>query len=81
MDLKVKKPIFANTASIFVNRMSEYEGTVLIKKDHWVVDAKSLLGVLALSLQPGDVIDLDFSNGSDEDAVSSFVDQGLFEKK
>lgn len=81
MNLKVKKPIFAETASTFVNRLSDYEGTVLIKKDHWVVDAKSLLGVLALSLQPGDEIELDFSNGVDEEAVNSFEQQGLFEKK
>ncbi|CAM4021554.1 HPr family phosphocarrier protein [Alkalicoccus chagannorensis] len=79
MQLTVKKPIFAETASTFVNRMSAYEGTVLIKKDHWVVDAKSLLGILALSLQPGDVIELDFSEGPDEEAVASFKELGLFE--
>lgn len=81
MELKVLKPIFAESASTFVNRMSAYEGTVLIKKDHWIVDAKSLLGILALSLQPGDEITLDFSEGDDEDAVKMFVDKGLFEKK
>ncbi|PRO65041.1 HPr family phosphocarrier protein [Alkalicoccus urumqiensis] len=79
MNLTVKKPIFAETASTFVNRMSAYEGDVLIKKDHWVVDAKSLLGVLALSLQPGDTIELDFSNEPDEAAVNSFRELGLFE--
>lgn len=80
MELKVVKPIFAETASIFVNRMSAYEGTVLVKKDHWVVDAKSLLGVLALSLQPGDEITLDFSAGEDQEAVKFFEDKGLFKK-
>ncbi|WP_147802984.1 HPr family phosphocarrier protein [Alkalicoccus halolimnae] len=80
MDLKVKKPIFGESASTFVNRLSAYEGRVLIKKDHWVVDAKSLLGVLALSLYPGDIIHLEFSDGVDQEAVESFIELGYFEK-
>ncbi|RKL68605.1 PTS sorbose transporter subunit IIC [Salipaludibacillus neizhouensis] len=80
MLLKVKKPIFAESASFFVNKASQYEGKVLIKKDHWVIDAKSLLGILALSLQPGQEIELDFEGEIDEIFVSEIVGAGLFER-
>ncbi|MGJ9382875.1 HPr family phosphocarrier protein [Salipaludibacillus sp. CF4.18] len=80
MLLKVKKPIFAESASFFVNKASQYEGKVLIKKDHWVIDAKSLLGILALSLQPGQEIELDFEGEIDEIFVSEIVEAGLFER-
>ncbi|MFC4738208.1 HPr family phosphocarrier protein [Bacillus daqingensis] len=79
MKLIVKKPVFGETASTFVNRLGEYEDTVLIRKDHWVIDAKSLLGVLAVSLQPGDEIELDFSGEPDQQAIQQFKDQGIFE--
>lgn len=80
MILKVKKPIFADSASFFVNRASQYEGKILIKKDHWVIDAKSLLGVLALSMQPGQQIELDVDGEPDEALIADLVESGLFEK-
>lgn len=80
MLLKVKKPIFAESASFFVNKASQYEGKVLIKKDHWIIDAKSLLGILALSLQPGQQIELDFEGETDEKFIADLIEAGLFDK-
>jgi phosphocarrier protein len=78
MNVKVLKPIFAESASALVNTASEFSETVLIKKDHWVIDAKSLLGLLAISLQPGQEVEIDTQNSSQvEDALLSL---GLFEK-
>ncbi|WP_026689137.1 HPr family phosphocarrier protein [Alteribacter aurantiacus] len=71
MKLVVNKPIFAESASTLVNHASQFSSTILVKKDHWVVDAKSLLGVLALSLQPGQVVEFDVQ-GDDEKA---FIDE------
>ncbi|PYZ94181.1 PTS sorbose transporter subunit IIC [Salipaludibacillus keqinensis] len=81
MKLTVKKPIFAESASMFVNRASEYPGKILIKKDHWVIDAKSLLGLLALSLQPGQDVELDFEGEPDKEFINAIVEAGLFEIK
>ncbi|MCE7790908.1 HPr family phosphocarrier protein [Salipaludibacillus sp. CUR1] len=80
MKLTVKKPIFAESASYFVNRASQISGTVLIKKEHWVIDAKSLLGILALSLQPGQEIELEFEGEPDEQFIQDLEQAGLFEK-
>ncbi|QSS98551.1 HPr family phosphocarrier protein [Pontibacillus sp. ALD_SL1] len=80
MILQVQKPIFAESASLFVNTMSEYEDTVLLKKDHWVVDAKSLLGVLAVSLQPGQTVELDIQGTNEEAIKRSLIEKDLFKE-
>lgn len=80
MNLTVKKPIFAESASFVVNRASQISGKVLIKKEHWVIDAKSLLGLLALSLQPGQEVELEFEDDPDEQFVQELKEAGLFEK-
>ncbi|MBU9722557.1 MULTISPECIES: HPr family phosphocarrier protein [Bacillaceae] len=80
MKLTVQRPIFAESASKFVNAASKYSSTILIKKDHWVVDAKSLLGVLALSLQPDDVVELSFegNESESEEFTKEVTELGLF---
>ncbi|OIJ16631.1 PTS sorbose transporter subunit IIC [Anaerobacillus alkalilacustris] len=78
MKLKVLTPIFAESASKLVNVASKYESTILIKKDHWVVDAKSLLGLLALALQPGQIVELSMED--EEELVTVLTDLKLFEK-
>jgi len=79
MNVTVLKPIFAEAASQLVNTTNQYPGTILIKKEQWVVDAKSLLGVLALSLQPGQEVEL--STEGNEDDLNAILELGLFEKK
>ncbi|WP_078545912.1 HPr family phosphocarrier protein [Litchfieldia alkalitelluris] len=79
MVVNVLKPIFAEAASKLVNTTSQFPGTVLIKKEHWVVDAKSLLGVLALSLQPGQEVELTSDAG--EEVFQALLDLNIFEKK
>ncbi len=79
MFVTVLKPIFAEAASQLVNTTSQFPGTVLLKKEHWVVDAKSLLGVLALSLQPGQEVEI--TSDESEEALEALLDLNLFEKK
>ncbi|MDG5786490.1 HPr family phosphocarrier protein [Evansella sp. AB-P1] len=80
MKLTVQKPIFADAASKFVNTASKYSSTILLKKDHWVIDAKSLLGVLALSLQPGQEVEFTFDGEVEEGFINDLVESGLFQK-
>ncbi|MFA9557137.1 HPr family phosphocarrier protein [Evansella sp. AB-rgal1] len=80
MNLTVLKPIFAESASKFVNTASKYPATILIKKDHWVIDAKSLLGVLALSLQPDQVVEISFDGEVEEAFINDLVELGLFKR-
>lgn len=79
MKLKVLRPIFAESASKLVNAVGKYEETVLIKKDHWVVDAKSLLGILAIALQPDQEVEITVST-QNEQVINELVELGLFEK-
>ncbi|WP_096434435.1 HPr family phosphocarrier protein [Alteribacter populi] len=80
MKLLVKKPIFAESASVLVNTASKYPATILLKKDHWVVDAKSLLGVLALSLQPEQEVEVTFEGETEENFIEEIVQTDLFTK-
>lgn len=79
MKVSVLKPVFAETASQLVNTAGGFPETILLKKEHWVVDAKSLLGVLAIGLQPGD--ELEITGLESEDAEHAILNLGLFEKK
>lgn len=79
MKVKVLAPIFAESASKLVNTGNQFSETILIKKDHWVVDAKSLLGILAVSLQPGQEVEIHFS-ADNESAKEAFLNLGLFEQ-
>jgi len=79
MHVTVLKPIFAEAASKFVNTANQYPGTILLKKEHWVVDSKSLLGVLALSLQPGQEVEI--TSDESEEVLGALLELGLFEKK
>ncbi|MBM7097174.1 HPr family phosphocarrier protein [Bacillus sp. H-16] len=78
MKLTVNKPIFAESASTLVNLASQYPSTILIKKDHWVVDAKSLLGVLALSLQPDQVVEVEVQGEDEDDFTEELMGTGYF---
>ncbi|MCD7033268.1 HPr family phosphocarrier protein [Metabacillus sp. GX 13764] len=78
MKVRAVTPVFAETASKLVEAANRHEERILIKKDHWVIDAKSLLGILALSLQPGDVVEI--IDEDSRDKSGPFVEAGLFEK-
>ncbi|KZZ86173.1 HPr family phosphocarrier protein [Bacillus sp. SJS] len=78
MKVRVLKPVFADSASKLVHTANQFEERILIKKEHWVIDAKSLLGVLALSLQPGETVEIDAEGNSA--AGEAFIELGLFEK-
>jgi phosphocarrier protein HPr len=77
MKLKVIEPIFAEAANQLVNNTNQFESKILLKKDHWVIDAKSLLGILALSLQPGQEVEIETE---DDKVIESLLELGLFEK-
>ncbi|NGP43636.1 HPr family phosphocarrier protein [Bacillaceae bacterium SIJ1] len=79
MKVRVTQPVFAEAASTLVNAANKHAETILIKKGDWVVDAKSLLGVLALSLQPDQEIDISFPEDN-TDIENTLIQSGLFEK-
>jgi phosphocarrier protein len=80
MRVKVLQPIVAETASQIVNKASEFPETILIKKDHWEIDAKSLLGLLAISLQPNQEIELKVQDSSKTEGIEALLSTGFFKK-
>lgn len=80
MKFIVKEPIFAESASRLVNVAAAYPETVLLKKGHWTVDAKSLLGVIALSLKPGETVNVEMPDGENDSFFTELEKTGLFEK-
>ncbi|GEL06787.1 HPr family phosphocarrier protein [Salisediminibacterium halotolerans] len=78
MQLTVKTPIFGDNATKITEIAGKYPGKVLVKKDHWVVEAKSLLGLLALALQPGDTVEVELEGDVDNNVIDEFVETGLF---
>gem|GEM_PF-3577253 len=80
MKLKVVKPVFGEAANQLVNEAGKYPDTILLKKEHWVVDAKSILGILAISLQPGQEVELQIEGESAEEIAQSFISLDIFEK-
>ncbi|MFC0562296.1 HPr family phosphocarrier protein [Halalkalibacter alkalisediminis] len=80
MRVRVLKPIFGDDASRLVNKASEYPETILIRKDHWVIDAKSLLGLLAISLQPNQEVEFEVRDSQSQEGLESLLTIGLFEK-
>lgn len=79
MKVKVLIPVFGEAASKLVNTANKHQEAILLKKGHWVIDAKSILGVLAISLQPGQEIEL-VLKGSNSDALQEILELGIFEK-
>jgi phosphocarrier protein HPr len=79
MKVAVLKPVFAEAASQLVNATGSFPETILLKRGHWVVDAKSLLGVIAIGLQPGE--ELEISGIESEETEKAILDLGLFVRK
>lgn len=80
MKLTVARPVFGQTASFLVNEAAKHEEKILIKKDHWIIDGKSLLGLLALALQPGDEVELEFEGTEvDPSFVEALKKEGLLQ--
>ena len=60
--------LFAKPATYFIRKANEFKSSIRIEKDNHNVNAKSLLSVLALSIQHGDDMVL-IAEGVDEEAA------------
>ena len=65
--------LHARPATFFIQKANEFKSSIWVEKDERRVNAKSLLGVLALGIVGGTSIDI-IADGSDEqEAVDSLV--------
>lgn len=65
--------LHARPATFFIQKANEFKSSIWVEKEERRVNAKSLLGVLSLSIVGGTKIDI-IADGSDEqEAVDSLV--------
>ncbi len=60
-------------ATYFVQKANEYECSILLESDNRKMNAKSLLGIMSLSIKTGDEITLS-ATGSDAEAAVNALD-------
>lgn len=63
--VKCKDGLHARDAAIFIQQANKFKSNILITKGNATVNAKSIMGVMALSVAQGDNIKLR-AEGSDE---------------
>lgn len=74
--------LHARPATFFIQKANEYKSSIWVEKDDRRVNAKSLLGVLSLSIVKGTSITI-IADGSDEEeavkALSELIDSDFAE--
>lgn len=72
--------LHARPAAIFIQHANKYKSNILISKENSTVNAKSIMGVMALSVGNGDEIVLK-ADGEDEkeamDDLTNLLEEGL----
>ncbi len=66
--------LYARPATFFIQKANEFKSTVWVEKEERRVNAKSLLGILSLSIGKGESMTI-IAEGSDEqEAVMALVE-------
>lgn len=60
-------------AELFVGVAANYSSQISIEHDDKIINAKSIMGVIALMVQPGVGIHLVASGGDEEDAIDALT--------
>ena len=66
--------LHARPATFFIQKANEFKSSIWVEKDERRVNAKSLLGVLALGIVKGTAISLIADGPDEEDAVNALVE-------
>jgi len=66
--------LHSKPASLFVNEANRFQSDVFITKGRTRINAKSIMGVIILSVDQGDEITLEISGTDEELAMQSIVE-------
>lgn len=66
--------LHARPATFFIQKANEYKASIWVEKEERRVNAKSLLGVLSLSIVGGTTIRIIADGTDEEEAVNSLVE-------
>ena len=65
--------LHARPAAVFIQHTNKYKSNILISKDNSTVNAKSIMGVLALSVGNGDFIEINVDVPDEKDALDDLI--------
>ena len=66
--------LHARPAAFFIQKANEFKSSIWVEKDERRVNAKSLLGVLALGIVKGTAINLIADGADEKEAVEALVE-------
>ncbi|ARK29599.1 HPr family phosphocarrier protein [Halalkalibacter krulwichiae] len=80
MKVKVIKPLLADSACLLINKAREFPEEISIKKRQLSVDAKNLLDLLSISLEIGDIIEIQIIGSRKDEITNALLATGVFER-
>lgn len=66
--------LHARPAAVFIQHANKYKSNILISKENSTVNAKSIMGVMALSVGNGDDIVIKADGVDENEAIEDLVD-------
>lgn len=65
VEVKLVDGLVARASAIFVQEANRYVSDIFLEKDEYRINAKSIMGLMSLSIAPGDEITI-IADGPDE---------------
>lgn len=66
--------LYARPATFFIQKANEFKSTVWVEKEERRVNAKSLLGILSLSIGKGEAMTIIAEGADEQEAVMALVE-------
>jgi Phosphotransferase System HPr (HPr) Family len=71
--VKNESGLHSRAAVIFIQHTNKYKSNILITKENSTVNAKSIMGVMALSVGKGESIEIKADGPDEKDAVDDLI--------
>lgn len=77
IEIKSELGLHSRIAALFVQICSRYKSDIYIQKDDFQINAKSIMGVMAIGASEGDIINIIISGSDEKEAIDEI--QSFFE--
>lgn len=74
IQITLEEGLQARTASLFVKKSSEYTSDIFIEKEGIKINAKSIMGLMAIGILKGDEVDIVAEGLDEEQAIDEITD-------
>lgn len=79
VEIKLENGLEARPVALLVQTASQFDSSIYIESGNKKVNAKSIMGMMTLVLQAGEVVTVT-ADGSDEDAAADSIQNYLSDK-